>query len=630
MNTFLRFVALSLSMLFVASPLFVMRASAEDHVEVFKIKAFDTEISENGVYVYPNDGTSDKVLYTADYGFSAATLFVFDRDGVLFEAGSNLVPNADERLGSPQLSVTIPSGGFLVAAHGDSRLDTLYSTVMQGAMLYNATMTVDYAVSGSFDSGTMTLTVKYDDPPKSDPDAIKILFVGNSETYFNGAPVKFRAMCRAAGINVEVDYCTQGSSYLYQYAREDGIYASKLRSFLGQKKYDYVVLQNGSGSTESDMCEAFELILPLIRDNGAEPVLYLRYSDKYGKSGLYSMTEFDYNVYKNSADKYGVRMIPSGLSFIYCTENFSDVVPYEALYADDHSHHSGYASYMIAATWMYSLFGVSPVGNSFTAHYPDDVVRALQECAVMTCDMNTYDFSSSNQVFREIDGVKYNNIAQGKKYTSTGSRYDVDQWSDTNADNQLLYKLTDGRIAEQGNDSYIGAHEGSDTEIIIDLGGLFEIKQAETDLWGNSSWGIPSPEEAEVTFYASVDGESFVTFGENPGATTHVGEWERGVFSASAENSLRARYIKIRYRLSGKYRWVSEISVFGVKADDSGYESEDSNADTESSGQSVSAGSHENVKDGAKGKFVLFAAGILAALAALSVPFIIKRKKSRN
>ena len=59
MNTFLRFVALSLSMLFVASPLFVMRASAEDHVEVFEIKAFDTKISENGVYVYPNDGTSD-------------------------------------------------------------------------------------------------------------------------------------------------------------------------------------------------------------------------------------------------------------------------------------------------------------------------------------------------------------------------------------------------------------------------------------------------------------------------------------------------------------------------------------------------------------------------------------------
>ena len=323
-------------------------------------------------------------------------------------------------------------------------------------------------------------------------------------------------------------------------------------------------------------------------------------------------------------------MIPSGLSFIYCTENFSDVVPYEALYADDHSHHSGYASYMIAATWMYSLFGVSPVGNAFTAHYPDDVVRALQECAVMTCDMNTYDFSSSNQGYREIGGVKYNNIAQGKKYTSTGSRYDVDQWSDTNADNQLLYKLTDGRIAEQGNDSYIGAHKGSDTEIIIDLGGLFEIKQAETDLWGNSSWGIPSPEEAEVTFYASVDGESFVTFGENPGVTTPVGEWERGVFSSSAENSLRARYIKIRYRLSGQYRWVSEISVFGVKADDSGYESEDSNADPESSGQSVSAGSQENVKEGAKGKFVLFAAGILAALAALSVPFIIKRKKSRN
>lgn len=643
----IKLAALSMAFLMMLSPFAALTASADEpektfeNVKSFDIEAFDTKVDGKGVYVYTNDGDNDKTLLTKDYNFGSTNIFIFDSDGMMFEAGGGLYSNVDERLGSPQLSVSVPAGGFIVAYDGVSGLNTLYRTVMQGAMLYNATMTIDYVVKASVDRDAKKLTVEYDNPAPSDKEAKKFLFIGNSETYFNGIPIKFKALCRAAGIKVEVDYCTEGSSYLYQYAKEGEVYANKFRNKLKSKKYDYVVLQNGSGSSTADMDEALDIMLPLIKENGAEPVLYMRYSDKYGRSGLYSSTEFDYGVYSAAAEKYGIRMMPSGLSFIFCYENFADVVPYEALYADDHNHHSGYASYMLAATWMYSLFGVSPVGNTFTAHYPNDVVRVLQECAVMACD-NTYDFSNPTPVSREINGVKYVNVAQGRKYTTTGEVYESDQWSDTGADGNLLYKLTDGNKSESGTDLYIGAHSGSSTEVVIDLGGLFAVKQIETDLWGNSSWGIPDPSGAKVTFYVSKDGNEFTKLGETESTVSGDG-WKQGIFNAASDDTMNARYVKVTYELGGKFRWVSEINVFGANAkdepseesseasiDESAEESHDESSEAAASSEEslTSESSDEEKKGGlSTGSIIALIGGGIAVAVALAVVFTSKKTK---
>ena len=642
----IRFASLSMAFILMLLPFAALTSAANesekmfDNVKSFDIVAFDTKVDGKGVYVYTNDGNTDKILLTKDYNFGNTNIFIFDSDGMMFEAGGGLYSNVDERLGSPQLSVTVPAGGFIVAYDGVGGLNTLYRAVMQGAMLYNATMTIDYVVKATVDREAKKLTVEYDNPAPSDNEAKKFLFIGNSETYFNGIPIKFKALCRAAGIKVEVDYCTEGSSYLYQYAKENEVYAGKFRNKLKNKKYDYVVLQNGSGSSKQDMDEALDIMLPLIRENGAEPVLYMRYSDKYGKSGLYSATEFDYGVYSETAEKYGIKMMPSGLSFIFCYENFADVVPYEALYADDHNHHSGYASYMLAATWMYSLFGVSPVGNTFTAHYPADVVKVLQECAVMACD-NTYDFSNPAPASREIDGVKYVNVAQGCKYTTTGEVYESDQWSDTGSDGKLLYKLTDGNVSDSGNDLYIGAHGGSSTEVVIDLGKMYAVKQIETDLWGNSGWGIPDPSNAKVTFYISKDGDEFTKLGETESTVSGDG-WKQGIFNATTVDTMNARYVKVSYEIGGKFRWVSEINVFGANAkaepvdessevsdDKSSEESHDESSESETSvSENPSSETPDDEKKGGlgTGSIIALIGGGIAVAVALGVVFASKKK----
>lgn len=110
------------------------------------------------------------------------------------EAGGNLVPDTDGTNGSPQRSVTIPAGGFLIAfgAGADERLKQCYDTAFEGAMLYNATMSVIYDVRGTLDAETRQLSIAYPAPEPETDETLKFLFVGNSTTYFNGTPLKIQ------------------------------------------------------------------------------------------------------------------------------------------------------------------------------------------------------------------------------------------------------------------------------------------------------------------------------------------------------------------------------------------------------------------------------------------------------
>ena len=197
----------------VAPTVLAIRPAAEsyDHEVTVAIKGYDTTFS--GVTVYPNDTDEPRVIPSDTYNFRYAKVFIFDKDGRLIEAGGDLLANKDGTYGAPQISVTVPPRGFLVAFSSSSReLWTCYNVAMEGAMLYNATMSVIYPMYGSYDKGTNTLTVRYDDPVAPSKDAPRYLFVGNSTTYFNGTPIKFKAVTAAAGKEVVVEYCTFGSA----------------------------------------------------------------------------------------------------------------------------------------------------------------------------------------------------------------------------------------------------------------------------------------------------------------------------------------------------------------------------------------------------------------------------------
>lgn len=522
------------------------------------VDAIDTDVSGKKIIVFPNEYETVRTIAAGKYGFKNAYLMVFDKNGQMIEVGKNLIDGE----GSPQLSVKIPAGGFLVAlgtsVTGDAK--KVFDIAINDAMLYNATMTVIRDIKCKFNSSNMDLDFEVTPDKAETENTKKFLFVGNSTTYFNGTPLKFKALCEAAGLDVSVTYCTNGSAYLSEFADSTHDYGKKLRNILETKKFDYVVLQDAASATEKQADDALNIILPLVEKNGAEALLYMRYTSELEPEIRKHNVARYFMLYNNLAEKYSLRYAPIVLAFNHCVETYPEI----DLYGDDDSHHSAEGSYLIACTWMYSYLGVDPVGNTYTANLPTDVAAKLQEMAKKGVD-EAYDPTEMLQNVYEENGKKYHNIAIGKTYKSNGTKYQGN-WTETGDDGKPLGKYTDGFAALFGSEAAIGGYSSPEMDITIDLEGKGEIKRITTDLFGGT-WGIGDPNNAEISFFVSTDGKKFT---ELEGTVKEESEeqaddWKRTLYTVTLETPVEATHVKVRYAVEGNFCWLSEINVFADK-----------------------------------------------------------------
>lgn len=541
-------------------------AESYDVDETYTITGYDEKTSSGCVIVYPNNTNSTRVIGSSEYNFRYSKILIFDKNGTLIEAGGDLLANENGVYGSPQLTVKVPAGGFLVAFNSGAPagLTSCYNTAMEGAMLYNATMSVIYPVHGEYNKTTNKLRIAYDNPVAPSKDAIKFLFVGNSTTYFNGIPIKFKGLCQAAGVEVVVDYCTDGSAYLHEFADATHERGKKFRNMLNAKQYDYVVLQDAAGAAYNDMEESVGIMLPLIKANGATPLLYMRYSNDLNASTRVNSFYKHYRNYSRLSDKYGIDYSPVAGAFLKCIETNPEI----DLFADDGGHHSWEGSYLAACTWLYSYLGIDPRGNTYTANLPSSTATALQNIAYDIAK-NGYPYPEENSASKVIDGVKYENLSLKKPYTPVGDTYGGD-WTDTGSDGKPLGKYTDGysALTAAGNVGECGCYKGENVTVTIDLGEVSSVKQVTTDMFGNSGWGIPSPKTASVKVAFSSDGKTFTDSEDlTAGDITTSESWERRDFTVTFGEMVEARYVRVEYTVSGKFLWVSEISVFGKTAE---------------------------------------------------------------
>ena len=77
--------------------------------------------------------------------------------------------------------------------------------------------------------------------------SLKVLFVGNSFTYYNDMPeVYFKKAAEADGYDVIVTAVTRGGAYLYQHADQDNEQGKRLRQEIRGVHYDVAVIQEQS------------------------------------------------------------------------------------------------------------------------------------------------------------------------------------------------------------------------------------------------------------------------------------------------------------------------------------------------------------------------------------------------
>lgn len=158
---------------------------------------------------------------------------------------------------------------------------------------------------------------------------IRILFIGNSHTYFNDMPAMAARRFREHGYDCEVTMIAHGGWYLEQHVQEPDV---KFNILYGH--YDYVVLQEYSHpfGPEEKLFSAVKQLNEWIREAGAKPVIYMTWAKKDEPDQQERMTK----AFRQISEEIGAISAPVGeLWWQYRREH-----PEVEMYAGDGAHAS--------------------------------------------------------------------------------------------------------------------------------------------------------------------------------------------------------------------------------------------------------------------------------------------------
>jgi len=186
-------------------------------------------------------------------------------------------------------------------------------------------------------------------PPK------RILFVGNSYTYFWNLPQQVNAMAEAKDVPLKAYQSTAGGVNLGQHWRGEKNLNS--REIIQEKEFNAIIIQDHSmRSIEAPDSLMFfgKRMAKLITARGAQPYLYMTWSriwDPYMQAPIQA-------AYESLGEATGAIVVPVGLAW----EKARQLRPELPLYDADGSHPSSLGSYLTACVFFSTLSGESPIG----------------------------------------------------------------------------------------------------------------------------------------------------------------------------------------------------------------------------------------------------------------------------
>ncbi len=177
---------------------------------------------------------------------------------------------------------------------------------------------------------------------------MKILFLGNSHTYYNDLPALFKKICLEKGKDVEVSMLAQpGVTYEWHLTQY-----TDLRFALVHGGYDYIIMQQAAHepcpSKEETIRDAGKII-EMARAQGIKVIQTL----PWARLGIPEEFEKMKDIYYTLCDKYSVTLNPVGLVFEDIVKHNPDI----RLHWFDGAHAGPYGSYANALTTYMTLFG---------------------------------------------------------------------------------------------------------------------------------------------------------------------------------------------------------------------------------------------------------------------------------
>jgi len=213
-----------------------------------------------------------------------------------------------------------------------------------------------------------------------------ILFVGNSYLYYNDSLHNHvRRMVEAADLHDASDMAyksaTIGGAALSDHAIDHLLVPENLRV---SQPFDVVVMQGGSAAPLSperrrDFAETAASYAARVRQAGGEPVLYMTHA-YVPPHRLYRPDMIDdiASLYIETGNNIDALVIPVGLAFSEAYRRRPGITLHKTF---DGSHPDFPGTYLAAATVFASLYGESPVGNSYTYYgeiSPEDALFLQQ------------------------------------------------------------------------------------------------------------------------------------------------------------------------------------------------------------------------------------------------------------
>lgn len=162
---------------------------------------------------------------------------------------------------------------------------------------------------------------------------MRILFIGNSHTYYNDMPEMVRKMAVEAGIDCEVTMLAHGGWFLEQHAEEP-----ECRFNILYGGYDYVVLQEHAHpfGPEERLYEAVRRLNEWIRQGKSVPVIYMTWAQK-GEEALQERMTL---AHRRIAEECGALLAPVGERWW----SYQKDCPEAEMYAADGAHASAQGS----------------------------------------------------------------------------------------------------------------------------------------------------------------------------------------------------------------------------------------------------------------------------------------------
>lgn len=179
---------------------------------------------------------------------------------------------------------------------------------------------------------------------------LRVLFVGNSYTYFHHMPqAAFTETAKAAGITVEVTEVTHGGYKLCWFADAENEEGKRLRETVAGQHFDCAVLQEQSCNPIKDEKEFLAGVAGVKALISADRfVLYATWGRNDGSKELeelgltrQEMAEKLSEAYNKAGRLYGMAVAEVGKAFLTCPDK-------DALYDPDKSHPSAQGSALAA------------------------------------------------------------------------------------------------------------------------------------------------------------------------------------------------------------------------------------------------------------------------------------------